>query len=139
MKGSPCKLRKSFRSVCRPAFCLFFCVCSLQAAASGKATSYPEKGKVVAVRLDEKTDYVPITPPDSKGRTSGGEAFVHRRQIYRVETDSEVYEFEGGKKPTLAVGDAVEFRIDKSSARVRTDGPAKKYRVLSATARSAEK
>jgi hypothetical protein len=130
---------EKFQAGLRTAFCLLFGVCSVQAAAPGKQTSYPEKGKVVAVLTDEHTDYVPITPPDSKGRTSGGEAFVHRRQVYRVETDREVYELEGGKKPTLAVGDAVELRIDKSTAKVRTDGPAKKYRVLSAIARSADK
>lgn len=34
---------------------------------------YPEKGKVVAVQASETTDYVPVSPVDSKGRSHGGE------------------------------------------------------------------
>jgi hypothetical protein len=95
--------------------------------------SYPEKGTVVAVRVDEHTDYVPVLPPDSKGRTHGGEPFVHRRQVYCVETDDGIYELEGGKDPIMAVGDAVEFRIAKRSAHVLAGKKEKKYRVISAT------
>jgi hypothetical protein len=67
------------------------------AIAKGGAPSYTEKGKVVAVRVDEHTDYVPVSPPDSKGRTHGGEAFVHRKQVCRVETDENIYELGEGK------------------------------------------
>jgi hypothetical protein len=113
------------------------------AIAKGDAPSYAEKGKVVAVRVDEHTDYVPISPPDSKGRTRGGEAFVHRKQVYRVETDDGVYELEGGKNPTMNVGDAVEFRIDGGTAHVRVgervgervSEKEKKYRILMTTSK----
>src|SRR5579863_5499686 len=81
--------------------------------------SYPEKGKVVAAAMSEHTDYVPVSPVDSKGRTSGGEAFVRRNWVYRVETDGESYEIEGGKKQSLAAGDTVEFRVVKDSSYVR--------------------
>jgi hypothetical protein len=106
-------------------------------AKSGPADSYPEKGTVVAVRVYETTEYVPITPPDSKGRTHGGEAFVHRNQVYRVETDDGFYELEGGKNPTMAVGDAVEFRVDKGTARVRVGNKEKKYRLKAKLSKSA--
>lgn len=124
---------------------LFFLLCILfffmlgtaysAAITKGSAPRYAEKGKVVAVRVDEHTEYVPISPPDSKGRTHGGEAFVHRKQIYRVETDENVYELEGGKDPTMNLGDAVEFRIDRETARVRIGGKEKKYRIIMTTSK----
>jgi len=114
------------------AYLIFSGFWPLRAAALAKDAppdSYPEKGTVVAVHVSETTDYVPVSPPDSKGRTHGGEAFVHRKQVYRVETDSEIYELEGGKNPSMAVGDAVEFRVDKGTARVRDGDKEKKYRL----------
>jgi hypothetical protein len=122
------------------AYLLFSGFWPLQAAALAKdnpSTSYPERGKVVAVRVSESTDYVPISPPDSKGRTHGGEAFVHRKQVYRVETDDEIYELEGGKNPNMAVGDAVEFRVEKGTARVRAGDKERKYRLKARLAKRA--
>jgi len=84
---------------------LVFLAAEVTASATDKAPpSYPEKGKVVAATVSEHTDYVPVSPPDSKGRSSGGQAFVHRNWVYRVETDVEVYEFKGGKKQSMAIG-----------------------------------
>ncbi len=118
-------------------FLLFFLFWTQAAAiAKGKPPSYPNKGKVVAVRVDEHTDYAPIFPTDSKGRTHGGQAFTHRQQVYRVETDDRIYEFAGGKDPVLAVGDAVEFRIENETAHVRAGEKDKKYRVVSTTPKS---
>jgi hypothetical protein len=119
-------------------FFAFFFLFSAQVAAiaKGKPPNYPDKGKVVAVRVDEHTDYAPIFPTDSKGRTHGGEAFTHRKQVYRVETDDRIYEFAGGKDPLLAVGDAVEFRIEKETAHVRAGEKDKKYRIVSTTSKS---
>lgn len=107
----------------------------LQAAAidKGDLPSYLREGKVLSVRVDEHTDCVPISPPDSKGRTHGGQSFVSRKQVYRVDTGDEIYELEGGKNPTMAVGDVAEFRIVKGNALVRTGKKEKKYRVISAT------
>ena len=118
-------------------FALFFVFWTQAAAiAKGKPPSYPNKGRVVAVRVDEHTDYAPIFPTDSKGRTHGGEAFTHRKQVYRVETDDRIYEFAGGKDPLLAVGDAVEFRIEKETVHVRAGEKDKKYRIVSTTSKS---
>ncbi len=128
------------KSLCTNAVAILFFLCLLgtpQPPAIARATSpnYPEKGKVVAVRVDEHTDYVPVSPPDSKGRTHGGQAFVYRKQVYRVETYNGVYELQGGKNPTMAVGDAVEFAIVKGTARLRVGDEAgekeKKYRIIS--------
>lgn len=86
---------------------------------------------MVAAAVAEHTDYVPITPADSKGRAQGGQAFVHRNWVYRVETEDAVYELRGGKKQSMAVGDAVEFRVEKETARVQTGTKKHKYRIAS--------
>lgn len=126
-----CLFRRSRYASAEAALLFFFpFFFPLVAIAKGKPQNYPEKGKVVAVRVDEHTDYVPISPPDSKGRTHGGEAFVHRKQVYRVETGDGIYELEGGKDRTMNVGDAVEFRIDRGTAHVRAGEKEKKYRVI---------
>jgi len=111
--------------------CVLLGISPIRAAPPPKEATFPLKGTVVALHVDETTEYAPITPPDSKGRTHGGEAFVHRKRIYRVETDNEVYELEGGRKTDLAVGDIVEFRVHKNSAEVRLDGLARKFRIIS--------
>jgi hypothetical protein len=113
--------------------CLFLSLFwPVQAATLTRAkppVNYPEKGKVIAVRVSETTEYVPISPPDSKGRTHGGEAFVHRKQVYRVETDDEIYELEGGKNPTMGIGDDVEFRVENKTLRVKVGDKERKYRL----------
>jgi hypothetical protein len=114
------------------ALLLLFFAAEVTASATDKARpSYPEKGKVVSATVSEHTDYVPVSPPDSKGRSSGGQAFVHRNWVYRVETDAEVYEFQGGKKQSMAVGDTVEFRVVRDTGYVLADDKEVKYRVLS--------
>lgn len=135
LKMTPRVFRRWRRAIARSVLLFFFLFGALQPAAiaKGKLLSYVEKGKVVAVRVDEHTDYVPVSPTDSKGRTHGGEAFVHRKQVYRVETDDGIYELGGGKDPTMAVGDAVEFCIEKGTAHVRAGVKEKKYRIISTT------
>jgi len=107
-------------------------------AADKAANSHLEKGKVVAAALSERADYVPITPPDSKGRTQGGQALVHRNWVYRVETEDAVYELRGGKKQSMAAGDAVEFRVEKETARVQTGTKEQKYRITSTETKPAK-
>lgn len=118
---------------------LSFLTARVTAPATDKALkSYPEKGKVVAVSISEHTDYVPVSPADSKGRTSGGEAFVHRNWVYRVETDDGSYELEGGKRQSMKVGDAVEFRVVKDASYVRAGDKETRYRMLSSSPKPAK-
>ena len=124
-------LRRLRSSAAGTVFCVLIVASSFRAAPPPSGTAYPEKGKVVSVRVHETIEYAPITPPDSKGRTHGGEAFVHRNQIYRVQTPNEVYELEGGRRADLIVGDTVEFRVRKNTAEIRLDGSTKKYRIVS--------
>jgi hypothetical protein len=100
-------------------------------SAADHSKTYPEKGKVVAANMTERTTYVPVSPPDSKGRSGGGEAFVGKTWVYRVETDDRSCEFEGGKKQSLRTGDDVEFRIEKDSVHVRAGAKDVKYRLVS--------
>jgi hypothetical protein len=119
------------RAVAIALFFLFLAARITAPATAHAPNSYPEKGKVVAASISEHTDYVPVSPPDSKGRTSGGQAFIHRNWVYRVETDVEFYEFKGGKKQSMAVGDVVEFRVVKDTGYVLANDKETKYRVLS--------
>ena len=117
---------------------LFFLALRVTALANDKPpNSYPQKGKVVAARVSEHTDYVPLST-DSRGTTHGGEAFVQRKWVYRVETDDGFYELAGGKKPSMAVGDVVEFRIEKGTGRVRAGDKEKKYPIISASPKPAK-
>jgi len=114
------------------ALVLLFVAIPIAAPAADKTPrSFPEKGKVVAASMSAHTDYVPVSPADSKGRTSGGEAFVHQNWVYRVETDGGSYEFEGGKKRSMAVGDTLEFRVVKDTIYVRAGDKEVKYRIFS--------
>ncbi len=112
---------------------LLVCLVSLMSPLAASGDTYPEKGKVVAVSISAHTDYVPISPPDSKGRSGGGEAFVSKHWMYRVETGNRIYVFEGGKKQEMNAGDDVEFRIDKSTVHVRAGTKDVKCRLASDT------
>jgi hypothetical protein len=131
MDGKARVLRALHVSAVAALLCILFGVWPLRAGLPQNEGTYPEKGKVVAVHVDETIEYAPIMPTDSKGRTHGGEAFVHRKQIYRVQTGNDVYELEGGRKTDLTVGDTVEFRVHKNSAKVRVDGSTRTYRIIS--------
>jgi hypothetical protein len=115
---------------------LSFLAAQVNAPTADKAPkSYPEKGKVVAASVSEHTEYVPISPADSKRRSGGGEAFVHRNWVYRVETDDGFYDLDGSTKKRMAAGDTMEFRVVKDASYVRSGNTEVKYRVLSISAK----
>lgn len=105
-------------------------------SAADNTRTYPEKGRVIDATVSEHTEYVPVSPPDSKGRSGGGEALITKTWVYRVETDDGTYEFEGGKRQNLKTGDDVEFRVEKDSVHVRAGAKDVKYRLVSTTPRS---
>jgi hypothetical protein len=128
------------RGICRHGashvvcFLAWFCTLQFGASARGKLPpTYPEKGTVTAVHVKETIDYAPIMPTDSKGRTHGGEAFVHRKHVYHIKTSDADFDLEGAKNPAFGVNDVVEFRIEKGAALVRVGSGEKKYRILSAS------
>jgi hypothetical protein len=97
-------------------FCFGFWALQATALAKDKpANSYPEKGHVVAVHVSETTDYRAFSPLTQRVEPTEDK---HRKQVYRVETDDGIYELEDGKNPTMAVGDALKFRVEKEIARV---------------------
>ena len=115
------------------AICLCLGVSSLRSTLFADERGYHQKGKVVAIHVEKHTDYAPIMPVDSKGRRGGGggEAFIHIHQLYEVQADDSIYRLRGGERPTMSVGDVIEFRIDGSIARVLAQHKVKKYRVES--------
>jgi allophanate hydrolase subunit 1 len=47
-----------------------------------------------------------------------------------VETDLKIYEFEAKDPSSLAVGDTIQFRVEKDSAYVQRAGKEQEFRVI---------
>jgi hypothetical protein len=99
--------------------------------ANTKSEGHDQHGKVIAIRVEEQAEHTPVMPPDSKGRTQGDTVFVHRKLIYRVETDAQIYEFEGGKKQDLDLGEMLEFRVGEKIVKIRANRLKRKYKLIS--------
>lgn len=95
----------------------------------GKETKvYPERGTVIALREDSRSTNLGVHT-DAWGRTHGGQSIRYTVAIWRVETDTKVYELEG---KGLEVGQVLEFRIEKQYAYVRdAKGKERRYKVVS--------
>jgi hypothetical protein len=102
------------------------------AAKDKRPKSYPQTGTVVATRLSERR--VP-TYGEPYGKTGVGNISIPLH-IYRVQTEGRFYELEGGRKPTLSVGDSVHFRIEKDAAYVQRGDKEDKYWILRAAQKS---
>jgi len=91
---------------------------------------YPQHGTVVAVRTGEYSKTVPVRT-DSNGKTWGGYSARRKTQTYRIETETLVYEvMQREKNPRLAVGDGIDFRIDKQRAYLREGDKERKYELV---------
>jgi hypothetical protein len=93
--------------------CLLLCVAAWPAAgAQDKASdTYPEQGKVLAHAASQKPS-------------------AHGTPVFRVETDLKIYEFEAKDPSSLAVGDTIQFRVEKDSAYVQRAGKEQEFRVI---------
>jgi hypothetical protein len=91
--------------------------------------SYPETGKVVALKTAEQPHSTPVYT-DPYGKTHGGVSTVRRLPVFRVETATKSYDLEGKRKDVLNLGDTIDFRIDKEWAYVRQGDKEKKFRVV---------
>jgi hypothetical protein len=86
-------------------------------------------GKIVAIRLVEKSGIIPVHT-DSQGKSVGGVTTHHPFHVYRVETPNRFFEFqENGKSAHFAMGQEIRFRIEKKSIFTSTDGKERKYNV----------
>jgi hypothetical protein len=52
--------------------------------------SYPEQGKVLAIRVAEQAHGIPVYT-DPSGKTRGGGSTIRRLQVYRIETETKFY------------------------------------------------
>src|SRR5215471_5698164 len=95
----------------------------------GFAQSYPENGKIVAIRVVQKSGIVPVHT-DSQGKSVGGVTTHHPFHVYRVETPNRFFEFQDkGKSAHFAMGQEIRFRIEKKSIFTSPDGKERKYNV----------
>ena len=115
--------------VCAPAFA---------DAADNQPKSYPQSGTVVSTRVQKGRRAEPVySDPDGHVHREVVNILVH---VYRIETSTQVYELQGGSKPTLSVGEAIRFRINKDSAYVQRSDKDKedKYTILKVTLNKAK-
>jgi len=115
------------------AFTTLLVLCSSVTLAKNKQPkTYPERGRVVAVRFVTRNQLIagnragnPYGLPPSNDIS-----VTHGYRVYRIETAGRFYELEGGRKPTMALGDAIHFQLKKQSAYVQEGKKERKYRVV---------
>jgi hypothetical protein len=93
--------------------CFLLCLAAWSTARAQDKTSdaYPEQGKVLAHAASQKPS-------------------AHGTPVFRVETDLKIYEFEAKDPSSLAVGDTIQFRVEKDSAYVQRAGKEQEFRVI---------
>ena len=100
-------------------------------AADKQPTSYPQSGTVISTRVQKGRRAEPVYA-DANGRTHREVVYI-LFHVYRLETPTQIYELEGGSKPTLSVGETVSFRINKDSVYVQHADKEDKYAILKVT------
>jgi len=91
--------------------------------------TYAIHGSVVAIHVGDVSRSIPVYT-DPYGKSHGGFSAHNETHIYRIETETLVYELtERSKKPSLSVGDSVEFRVEKEKAYVRDGDKERKYNI----------
>lgn len=80
--------------------------------------TYPERGTVIDTYASR-----PL------GEFHGGSSVRLPPPGYRVGTDTIVYEFDGHKNQTLAIGSTIEFRIDRGWAYVKQGDKEEKFHI----------
>src|ERR1700733_11018287 len=115
----------------RPAAPILCCLLSLTMCSYvlGNDKVYPEQGKVIANRTVEYSRTAPVYT-DPYGKTHGGVSGVGRLPVFRVETDTKIYELEGAGKRGLVLGDTIKFRLEKKWAYVQQGDKEQKFRVV---------
>ena len=97
--------------------CIVFGVQLSVLAKRQEPKTYPERGVVI-------DSYA-----DTHGGAYTGSSARKVTPIFRVETDTKVYEIES-KKKTLTEGDTVEFRIDNDWVYVKNGDKEEKFRLV---------
>jgi hypothetical protein len=108
---------------------LFLLVCSNVLAKDKEPKTYPEQGRVIANRTAEQARTLPVYT-DPYGKTHGGMSIISRLPVFRIETETKFYEIEGRKKQQLALGDTIQFRLEKQWAYVQQGDKEQKFRLV---------
>ena len=112
---------KADRFVIRPKLLVAFASLALLPIAAGVAAQqepYPEHGQVIATRLGAEA----VGSADSVGSL--------KRWIYWVDCGDLYYDLQGGRKPSLTVGQNVTFRIEKQKAYLDDGKNGKRYNIV---------
>lgn len=80
--------------------------------------AYSEHGQVIATRLG------------AEAVGSAGSVGTLKKWIYRVDCGDLYYDLQGGRKPSLTVGQNVAFRIDKQKAYLDDGKTGKRYNIV---------
>src|ERR1700730_14298823 len=89
-----------------------------------------ERGTVVAIHSSSQNRYIPGYP-GGDGVVAGRAVTVKdTNQVYRVETKTKFYELEGGYRAIMALGDVIDFRIEKGKAITHLGDKEKKFRIV---------
>ena len=126
-------------SVALFALTIVFLFLTAMVFAKEKKKEYPESGKVTAINLNQ-------IRRRGGGGANGSGSHIERKYVYRVETETRIYELEcensalfstpvckRNGKP-IALGDALQFRIEKEWAYVPKEPDSDsepRFRVLS--------
>jgi hypothetical protein len=111
---------------------IFLCFLSAHLGALAKdkePKTYPEHGTIVATKTQEQSFTTPVYT-DPYGKTQGGVSLTSRRPVYRIETDTKFYEMEGARNKPLALGDTIQFRLEKEWAYVQLGDKEEKLRIV---------
>ncbi len=104
--------------VARASLALLLVVAGVPAQEAPKGNPYPEHGKVITTRLGIETV------------GSAGSVGSLKRWIYRVDCGDLYYDLQGKGKPSLSIGQDVNFRIEKQEAYLNDGKKGTRYRVV---------
>ena len=97
---------------------MFLAVTEASAQNATKDKSYPVHGKVVAAHVG------------GEAVGSAGIVGTINRWIYRVDCGDLYYDLQGKGKPSLTIGQDIEFRLEKQNAYLKSEQKETKYKVV---------
>ena len=97
---------------------LLCAVAGASAKDAAKEKSYPVHGKVVTAHVE------------GEAVGSAGIVGTVNRWVYRVDCGDLYYELRGKGKPSLTIGQDIEFRLEKQNAYLKLEQKETKYKVV---------
>jgi hypothetical protein len=97
---------------------MFLAVAGASAQDAAKEKSYPVHGKVVTAHIE------------GEAVGSAGIVGTMDRWVYRVDCGDLYYDLRGKRKPSLTIGQDIEFRLEKQDAYLKGGQKETKYKVV---------